>query len=103
MLQPMFSIVAKNADESDQTRFVQIIEETLQKLVKEGLNQDSLLAGINSAEFRSGKQITDSFRRDFCMDCSVWKAGCLMIPSRLFIWNVWIRYSFAGADQNQIF
>ena len=36
MLQPMFSIVAKNADESDQTRFVQIIEETLQKLVKEG-------------------------------------------------------------------
>ena len=52
MLQPMFSIVAKNADESDQTRFVQIIEETLQKLVKEGLNQDSLLAGINSAEFR---------------------------------------------------
>lgn len=50
-LQPMFSIVTKNADESDQTRFVQIIEETLQKLVKEGLNQDSLLAGINSAEF----------------------------------------------------
>ena len=29
-----------------------IIEETLQKLVKEGLNQDALLAGINSTEFR---------------------------------------------------
>lgn len=53
----MFSIVAKNADESDQTRFVQIIEETLQKLVKEGLNQDSLLAGINSAEFRFRKRL----------------------------------------------
>ena len=52
MLQPMFSIVAKNADEADRDRFVEIIEKTLQKLVKEGLNQDALLAGINSAEFR---------------------------------------------------
>ena len=52
MLQPFFSIVAKNANKEDQERFVTIIEETLQKLVKEGLNQDALLAGINSAEFR---------------------------------------------------
>lgn len=52
MLQPFFSIVAKNANEEDQERFVTIIEETLQKLVKEGLNQDALLAGINSTEFR---------------------------------------------------
>lgn len=52
MLQPFFSIVAKNANEEDQERFVTIIEETLQKLVKEGLNQDALLAGINSIEFR---------------------------------------------------
>ena len=52
MLQPFFSIVAKNANKEDQERFVSIIEETLQKLVKEGLNQDALLAGINSTEFR---------------------------------------------------
>lgn len=52
MLQPFFSIVAKNANEEDQERFVTIIEETLQKLVKEGLDQDALLAGINSTEFR---------------------------------------------------
>lgn len=52
MLQPFFSIVAKNANKEDQERFVTIIEETLQKLVKEGLNQDALLAGINSTEFR---------------------------------------------------
>lgn len=45
----------------------------------------------------SGKQITDSFRRDFYMDRSVWKAGWFVIPSRLFIWNVWIRYSFCGS------
>lgn len=52
MLQPFFSIVAKNANKEEQERFVTIIEETLRKLVKEGLNQDALLAGINSAEFR---------------------------------------------------
>lgn len=52
MLQPFFSIVAKNANKEEQERFVTIIEETLQELVKEGLNQDALLAGINSTEFR---------------------------------------------------
>lgn len=50
--QPVFSIVAKNANESDKERFVQIIEDTLKDIVKNGINKDSLLAGINSAEFR---------------------------------------------------
>lgn len=50
--QPTFSIIAKNANTSDKERFLQIIKETLEKLVKEGLNKKSLLAGINSAEFR---------------------------------------------------
>lgn len=52
MLQPFFSIVAKNANKEDKDRFVRIIEDTLQNLVENGLNKDSLLAGINSEEFR---------------------------------------------------
>lgn len=52
MLQPFFSIVAKNANKGDKKRFVRIIEDTLQNLVENGLNKDSLLAGINSEEFR---------------------------------------------------
>ena len=52
VLQPFFSIVAKNANKEDQERFVSIIEETLRDLVKNGLNRDALLAGINSEEFR---------------------------------------------------
>lgn len=52
VLQPFFSIVAKNANKEDQDRFVSIIEETLQNLVKNGLDRDALLAGINSEEFR---------------------------------------------------
>lgn len=50
--QPTFSIIAKNANASDKERFLAIIKETLEQLVKEGLNKKSLLAGINSAEFR---------------------------------------------------
>ena len=50
--QPVFSIIAKNANESDKEKFLQIIEETLSKLVEEGVNKEALLAGINSLEFR---------------------------------------------------
>ena len=52
MLQPFFSIVAKNANKGDKERVVRIIEDTLQNLVENGLNKDALLAGINSEEFR---------------------------------------------------
>jgi hypothetical protein len=50
--QPVFTIMAKNANASDKERFVSIIEDTLRKLVKEGIDQESVLAGINSSEFR---------------------------------------------------
>lgn len=50
--QPVFSIVAKNANESDKERFLEIIDSKLKELIKEGINKDSLLAGINSLEFR---------------------------------------------------
>ena len=50
--QPAYHIVAKNANASDRERFVEIIEGTLKKIVAEGINQESILAAINSAEFR---------------------------------------------------
>lgn len=50
--QPIFSVVAKNADTSDGERFVAVIEDTLRRVAAEGLNRKSLLAGINSAEFK---------------------------------------------------
>lgn len=50
--QPVFSVIAKNANGEDRERFEEIIEETLEKLVREGINKESLLAGINSSEFR---------------------------------------------------
>lgn len=50
--QPAYHIVAKNANGKDKERFVQIIEDTLRKIVKEGICKDSIKAAINSAEFR---------------------------------------------------
>ena len=50
--QPIFSIVAKNANEDQKEAFVNIIEETLRSIVKDGMNQKALQAGINYHEFR---------------------------------------------------
>lgn len=50
--QPYFSIVAKNADEAQKEAFVQIIQETLEKLCRDGLDKKALLAGLNYYEFK---------------------------------------------------
>ena len=52
ILQPVFSFVAKNANASQADEFESIIENTLKEIVKTGINKESLLAGINSSEFK---------------------------------------------------
>lgn len=52
ILQPYCSIIVKNAEPEKADRFLAIIEEELKKAVAEGLNQDSLIASLNSLEFR---------------------------------------------------
>jgi len=50
--QPTFSIIAKNANIEDEEKFINIINETLGKLVEEKINKKSLLAAINYYEFK---------------------------------------------------
>lgn len=50
--QPIFSIIAKEANEDQKEAFVEVIESTLRKLLKEGLDEKALRAGINYFEFR---------------------------------------------------
>ncbi len=50
--QPFFSIIAKNANAEDESRFLQVIRDTLENLVKNGIDRKALLAGINSMEFK---------------------------------------------------
>lgn len=51
-LQPIFSIVAKNANLSDKEHFLAVIQKTLKEQVERGIDKKALLAGINSSEFR---------------------------------------------------
>lgn len=50
--QPNFSIIAKNANEADEAKFIEIIENTLKGLVDNGINKKSLQAAINYFEFK---------------------------------------------------
>ncbi len=52
ILQPYFAVIAKHADVSDKDKFLRVIRKTLTELAKNGLNKKTLLAGINSFEFR---------------------------------------------------
>ena len=50
--QPVFSIVAKNANPEQKEEFVNTIEDVLREQVKNGLDKKALLAGINTDEFK---------------------------------------------------
>ncbi|MBQ1930991.1 MAG: insulinase family protein, partial [Lachnospiraceae bacterium] len=52
ILQPYFSVVAKNADPEQKEEFLQIVDSELRRLAAEGLDQKSLLAGLNYYEFK---------------------------------------------------
>lgn len=51
--QPVFSVVAKNANPEEKEAFVQTVEDTLRHLVEKGIDKRALEAGINYHEFRS--------------------------------------------------
>lgn len=50
--QPMFSIIAKNADEKRKDEFVATIRKVLGDIVSTGMDEKALLAGINHFEFK---------------------------------------------------
>ena len=52
MAQPVYSVISKNAEEADLQAFEQTIQEVLTKLCEEGMNEQTLLAGINYYEFK---------------------------------------------------
>ncbi len=52
ILQPYFSVVAKDAKEEQKGEFLAVVKGTLRKLADQGMNRKSLLAGMNYYEFR---------------------------------------------------
>lgn len=62
MPQPVFSIEAHNANESDRERFAAVVEETLRKLAAEGLDRTLLEAAVNQVELSMRKDATGAQR-----------------------------------------
>lgn len=52
ILQPIFSVIAKNANLEQKEDFLVVIENTLKNLVENGIDKKALEAGINYHEFR---------------------------------------------------
>lgn len=50
--QPVFSVIAKNANPQQKDDFLKLIESTLRDIVKNGIDKKALEAGINYHEFR---------------------------------------------------
>lgn len=50
--QPIFSVVAKNANTEQKEAFITVIEDTLKDIVKNGIDSKALEAGIHYHEFR---------------------------------------------------
>ena len=50
--QPIFSVIAKNANMEQKEAFIRVIEDTLKNIAENGIDQKALRAGINYHEFR---------------------------------------------------
>jgi hypothetical protein len=52
ILQPVFSVVVKNSDEDKKDKFKAVVKETLEKLVRDGLEEEVVEGAINITEFK---------------------------------------------------
>ena len=52
ILQPYFTVIAKDANREQKGEFLAVVKGTLRKLASEGINHRSLLAGMNYYEFK---------------------------------------------------
>ncbi|WP_044914604.1 insulinase family protein [Butyrivibrio sp. WCE2006] len=52
IIQPVFSIVAKNANPEQKDEFIATVEEVLRSQVENGIDKKALLAGLNADEFK---------------------------------------------------
>lgn len=52
VLQPVFSVIARNAESTDRDRFLAIIHDTLEEQAEKGIDRKAILSGINYFEFR---------------------------------------------------
>ncbi|MFT4104436.1 MAG: insulinase family protein [Lacrimispora sp.] len=83
ILQPYFSIIAKNADKDQKGEFLAVVKGVLRKLADEGINKKSLKAGMNYYEFRYREADYGSAPKGLmyglqCMDSWLYGGGPMM-------------------------
>ena len=52
ILQPVFSIIAKDANTEQEEKFIEVVKESLQKIVQEGIDERTMYAALNYFEFK---------------------------------------------------
>ena len=52
ILQPVFSVLVKNAKKENKNRFVAVLKDELEKIVKEGIDAEAIQGAINYFEFK---------------------------------------------------
>ena len=88
--QPIFSIIAKNANEDQKEAFVETIETTLARLAAEGLDEKALRAGINYFEFRYREADFGNYPAGLMYGLQPLTAGFIRMILRFSIWRPWI-------------
>ena len=68
--QPVFSVIAKNANAEDEERFVSLIRETLESIAAGGVDEKALKAAINIMEFKFREADYGSYPKGlmYCME-----------------------------------
>lgn len=69
--QTFLSIIAKNTDEEKKEKFLQVIQEELTRIAKEGVPERSLRAEINNQEFRYREADYGSYPKGLWMNMSM--------------------------------
>ena len=104
MLQPAFTIVAREADEADQEKFVNIIEDELRKYVEEGLDKKALVAAINNFEFKMKEANFGRYPKGLAVGLDsfeCWLHDDKLAQEKLFAQEVY-DYLRRGVDENLI-
>ena len=83
ILQPYFSVIAKDANREQKGEFLAVVQGTLRRLADQGLNKKSLLAAINYYEFRSREADFGSFPKGLmyglqCLDSWLYEGDPLL-------------------------
>lgn len=102
MRQPMFTIVAREANAEDQNKFNSIIEEQLKSYVENGLDKLALEAALNNFEFRAKEASFGRFPKGLALGLDAfesWLYDDELVQDKFSVQNVY-SYLRKGINEN---